>query len=254
MSDAPDRPHVIVHMASSLDGRVQTSRWAEIPGELGYEAVHQALGGTAWMCGRLTMRGYTRGSPADDTDPTPVPRTDHLAKPDAVSFAVALDFSGRLHWGWRNDIDGDHVVVIVGEGVPDEHLNGLRDSGVSYLFGGRDRLDLPRARGKLKRLLGVARGQVAGGGGINGAGRKAGCVDEVSLLRVPTVDGGRGVPALFDYDVAGGDEPAGKGVALTLTACEPQSNGVIRLRYAVAPVRAGRDAGPVSSAPPPPAA
>lgn len=233
MSDQADRPHVIVHMATSIDGRVQTARWGAVAGDLGYEAVHATLGGSAWMCGRLTMRGYTRGSPADDTDGTSVPRTDHLAKPDATSFAIALDFSGRLHWGWRNDIDGDHVVVVVGEAVPDEHLNGLRESGVSYLFGGRDRLDLPLALGKMKRLLGVERLLVEGGGGINGAFLKAGCIDEVSLLLAPAVDGGRGVPALFDYDVTEGDEPTGKSLALKLLACEPQPNGVVRLRYAV---------------------
>ncbi len=162
-----------------------------------------------------------------------MPRIDHIARRDATGYAVALDFSGRLHWGWRNDIEGDHVVVVVGESVPDEHLNGLRASGVSYLFGGRDALDLPLVLDKLTRHFGIRRLLVEGGGGINGAFLQAGCIDEISLLLAPAVDGGRGVPAVFDTAVDDGATPVGHGVALTLTGCEAQGNGVVRLRYRV---------------------
>lgn len=234
MSEAARRPRVIVHMAGAIDGRIQEKRWSAFAGDLGYEEVHTALEGDAWMCGRVTMRGYTRGSPADDRDPTPVPRTDHIVKTDAGSYAVALDFAGRLHWGWRNDIEGDHVVVILGEGVADEHLNGLIASGVSYLFAGGERLDLALALGKLRTRFGIERLLVEGGGGLNGAFLKAGLVDEISLLLAPVLDGGRGVPAVFDYDVAEGDTPAGKAVQLSLSGCEAMPNGVVRLRYEVA--------------------
>lgn len=227
------RPFVVVHMESSLDGRIQFKRWSPIEGDMGYEEVHKALQGDAWMCGRITMRGYTRGTSDDDTDAAPVPRTDHLVTTDAAGYAIALDFSGRLHWGARNDIEGDHVVVVVGEGVSDPHLNGLRASGVSYLFGGTDSLHLPLVLGKLRALCGIERLLVEGGGAINGAFLQAGCVDEISLLLAPALDGGRGVPALFDYDVVEGAEPVGKGVKLSLIACEPQPNGVVRLRYGV---------------------
>ena len=229
------RPHVIVHMESSIDGRIQFKRWSPVEGEIGYEAVHAALNGDAWMCGRITMRGYTRGTPADDQDTTPVPRTDHIAKPDATGYAIALDFHGRLHWGWRNDIEGDHVVVVVSEGVTDQHLNALRASGQSYVFGGTDELDLALVLDKLTRHFGIRRLLVEGGGDINGSFLRAGLVDEISLLLAPAVDGGRGVPAVFDYDVVEGEELVSKRVALTLTSCEPQPNGVVRLLYGVAP-------------------
>jgi riboflavin biosynthesis pyrimidine reductase len=234
MSENPaDRPHVIVHMTSSVDGRIVEKRWSAIDGDVGYESVHAELKGDAWMCGRITMRGYTRGTPGDDTDSTPVPRTDHIAKSGAKSWAIALDFSGRLHWGWRNDIEGDHVVVVVGETVPDQHLNALRASGVSYVFGGKDRLDLALVLKKLKQHFGIGRLLVEGGGGINGAFLQAGLVDEISLLLAPAVDGGRGIPAVFDYDVAEHAEPAGKGMKLALKECNVRENGVVRLRYGV---------------------
>lgn len=234
--NSSNRPHVTIHMASSVDGRIVSKRWSPYEGDLGYEAVHESLAGDAWMCGRLTMRGYTRGTPADDTDPSPVSRAeDHIVKSGAGSYAIALDFHGRLHWGWRNDIEGDHVVVVVGETVPDQHLNALKASGVSYLFGGRDTLDLALVLDKLARHFGIKRLLVEGGGGINGSFLKAGLVDELSLLLVPAVDGARGIPAVFDTDEAEGAEPVGKGVTLALVSCEPQENGVVRLKYRVTP-------------------
>lgn len=225
-----DRPTIVVHMASSVDGRIQTKRWS--PAAMGsyYEDLHERLGGDAWMCGRITMQGYTRGTPQDDTDPAPVPRADHVVRRDASGYAVALDAHGRLHWGSRNEIEGDHVVVVLLEEVPDQHLNALRRSGVSYLFGGRGTIDFPLVLGKLKRLFGIGRLLVEGGGGINGSLLAAGLVDELSLLLVPAVDGGRGVPSVFDYDVREGQDPA-KSFVLALTRCEALPSGLVHLRY-----------------------
>ena len=87
--------------------------------------------------------------------------------------------------------------------------------------------------GKLRRHFGIARLLVEGGGGINGAFLAAGLVDEISLLLAPAVDGGRGVPAVFDTDVVEGATPVGQGVSLTLTGCDMRPNGVVRLRYGV---------------------
>lgn len=233
MSDVPEeRPRVIVHMTSSVDGRIQTKRWSRFDAGSDYEDIHVSLGGDAWMCGRVTMQGYTRGQPGDDNDPTPVARTDHIARRDAAGYAVAIDAHGRLHWGSRNEIDGDHVVVVVNEQVSDAHLNALRRSGVSYLFGGADQIDLPLVLRSLRREFGIRRLLVEGGGLINGSLLAAGLVDEISLLLAPAVDGGRGVPAVFDHG-SPGDAPPAKAAGLSLTDCVAMPNGLVRLRYTV---------------------
>ncbi|MCW6509583.1 RibD family protein [Lichenifustis flavocetrariae] len=227
-SDSEDRPRVIVHMASSVDGRIQSRRWGGIEVGSLYEEVHASLNGDAWMCGRITMQGYTRGQPTDDSDPTPVPRVSHIVNRAAPGYAIALDFGGRLHWGARNAIDGDHVVVVLSETVSDAHLNALRASGVSYIFGGRDTIDLAMALKTLRREFGIRRLLVEGGGKINGSFLAAGLVDELNLLLAPAVDGGSGVPALFDHE--GQTTP---GIRLKLRNCEALDNGFVRLRYDV---------------------
>ena len=231
------RPHVICHMTSSVDGRIKTRRWA-IDADDHYETVHARLDGDAWMCGRITMQGYADSAeplaspPSDDG---PVPREDHVARRDASGYAVALDAKGRLDWGARNDITGDHVVVVLTEAVPDAHLRRLRAGGQSYLFAGAERVDFALAVEKLGRLFGIARLLVEGGGGINGSMLRAGVVDELSLLLAPAVDGLRGTPAVFDID---GEEADSLGArrSLDLRSCETLSGGVVWLRYRIAAV------------------
>ncbi len=225
------KPHVTVHMITSVDGRIKTSRWSPFEGRGEYEKVHDQLEGDAWMCGRVTMSGYARGTAPYPATAEKLPRTDHVARRDAASYAVALDASGVLAWG-RDAIDADHLVVVLSESVPDSHLAGLRRDGVSYVFGGEREIDFARVLETLNREFGIARLLVEGGGRINGSLLKAGVVDELSLLLAPAVDGLAGGGALFDYDGAPDDGTA-KGLRLTLTASQPREGGVMWLRYKV---------------------
>lgn len=233
-----DRPYVVCHMTSSVDGRIKVRRWlAEADGH--YERIHAALGGDAWMCGRITMQGY-----ADSAEPLPeapaddgvrVSRDDHVAKRDADGYAVALDARGRLDWGARNDITGDHVVVVLTESVPDEHLRALKAGGQSYLFAGEREVDFALAVRKLKSLFGIERLLVEGGGHINGSMLRAGVIDELSLLLAPAVDGVSGTPAVFDFRGEESDS-MGKRRKLDLKSCEQLDDGTVWLRYRISSV------------------
>ncbi len=225
------KPHVTVHMITSVDGRIKTSRWSGFEGRGEYEKVHDLLEGDAWMCGRVTMSGYAKGEAPYPATTDTLPRTDHIARRDAAGYAVALDASGKLAWG-RDSIDADHLVVVVSESVSDAHLAGLRRDGVSYVFGGKDEIDFGRVLETLNRDFGIKRLLVEGGGRINGSLLKAGLVDELSLLLAPAVDGLTGGAALFDYDGAPDDATA-KSLRLGLVSSQPREGGVMWLRYRI---------------------
>ena len=229
-------PHVICHMTSSVDGRVKTRRWSPMDGanliEAAYETAHGKLGGDAWICGRVTMAGYTMGEAPPPYEGPAIPRETYVAKPDATGYAIGLDAHARMHWGERNDVTGDHVVMVLTERVGDAHLAALRRAGVSYIFGGTDTLDMPRVVATLAATFGIKRLLVEGGGRINGSFLRAGLVDELSLLLAPTVDGLMGVPAVFDYEGAPDDVTA-KGLKLALRSCQPLEGGIVWLRYDV---------------------
>jgi riboflavin biosynthesis pyrimidine reductase len=183
------------------------------------------------MCGRVTKQGE-----ADSADPLPDPilQDDHVAMSDASGYAVALDAHGRLDWGARNDIGGDHVDVVLREFVPDADLRSLRAGAQSYLFAEETKVVFALALAKLRAPFGIERLLVKGGGHINGAMLKAGVIDELGLLLAPAVDGVTGTLALFDFSGEETDCMGGR-CKMDLTSCHTLAGGGVWLRYRITP-------------------
>ncbi len=142
----PDRhrPYVICHMVPSVDGRIVVGGWRLPPSLLReYERAGASFGADAWIIGRISMEPYAGRARLPARAPRErIPRTDFVARPDAGSYAIAIDPSGRLRWE-SGDVDGEQAVAVLTEQVPDRYLAFLRSKGVSYVFGGARRIDVP---------------------------------------------------------------------------------------------------------------
>jgi riboflavin biosynthesis pyrimidine reductase len=184
-------------MLCSIDGRIQTDRWKEPASFPQYESTGKQEKAQAWMCGRVTMElHFATATPELAPTDVAVDRTDHVADAKATSFAVAIDASGKLGWG-GGEIDGDHVITVLTEQVPDAYLAYLKEQGVSYVFGGRQELDLTMVLEKLGSLFGIEKVLLEGGGKINGAFHAAGLIDAYSILYYPVADGSA-TPTVID--------------------------------------------------------
>jgi riboflavin biosynthesis pyrimidine reductase len=226
------KPHIICHMGASVDGRTLLSRWhpQDVQAVEGvYNRLHAQLKGDAWLVGRTTGEEFSKA-----TQPYPqqtgqiFPREAWIVRRDAPSYGIVVDAHGKIAWGC-SDIGGDPIVVALTEQVPDSHLAGLRADGVSYVFAGRQEIDLAALLATLNRELGIKRLLLEGGGIINGAFLRAGLVDELSLIINPAVDGAKGAPAVFDSHAAG-EQPAPV-ESMTLDSCQVLEGGVVWLRY-----------------------
>lgn len=231
------RPKIICQMVTSLDGRLNPSRWT-LPAGVDakrmrgqYDAIYDRLDADGWIVGRVTMAEMAKGSPRDRAVSAPLPRTTFLAEREDRALAVAFDPHGRVHYG-SDAIAGDHVVAVLGEQVPDGYLAELREVGVSYLFAGPDGHDLGRALDTLGAAFGATRLVLQGGARINGAFLKAGLIDEYSILLFPAVDGLAHEPSIVEVDGAPGERPAAE-QALRLLGSEILDGGIVWLRYAV---------------------
>ena len=193
------KPHVIMHMMSSIDGRIVTADWPEKynVGDL-YERVHADLRGDAWIVGRATMAEFAVGKPRPISTGKRFPRETWKApKADRGPYAIAFDRHGKLHLN-KGDVNGDPLIVVLTTNVSDGHLAELRRDGISYIFAGTDDVDLADALGTLMKEFAIERLLLEGGGGINGAFLAARLIDEISLLLTPLADGATGTPTLFD--------------------------------------------------------
>lgn len=228
-----DRPYIICHMVTSIDGKVTGDflysetgcRAAEQ-----YYAIHRDLHADGFACGRVTMEGSFTGGwmPAlSDYKGAVVPNGDFVADENARFYALSFDRKGRLGWkkGYIEDEDPGydcaHVVEVLTENASREYLAYLRDIGASYIIAGRDELDLPLALSKAKELFGIEKLLLEGGSVLNGAFLRAGAVDELSVVVAPTLADAADKP-LFD---------GGFQTEFVLTASTVLEKDILRLTY-----------------------
>lgn len=234
------RPKIICHMIGSIDGRLMSDRWTPLPegAESGlvlkvYEETARQLNAQGWIVGRKTMAEMVNGTArAHGAEGPSLPRSTYMGNRQDRSIAVAVDPSGKLNYG-TDHLGSEHLVAILGEQVSDRYLAELRADGVSYLFAGLGGQDLPAAMTTLGDRFGISNILLEGGGTINGAFLKADLIDEISLLLYPGIDGLSGIPGIFDYHGAPGDERPAAGRSLRLLAVETLAAGMVWIRYAI---------------------
>jgi len=220
-------PYVICHMLPSIDGRIVLRDWGIANATREYEKTAATFDADGWIIGRVSMAPYAgKARVPARRGGEPIPRKDFVASHDASSFAIAIDPSGKLTWR-ENNIDGEHVIAILTERVSDAYLMFLQSKGISYLFGGKSKIDLARVLRKLRKSFGIKRLLLEGGGKINGSFLDANLIDELSILVGPVADGSIGTPALFD---ASGKSPARR---LKLISMEKRAGDMVWLRYKV---------------------
>jgi riboflavin biosynthesis pyrimidine reductase len=228
------KPYVICHMCTTIDGRILADRWPKLPGGKDggalFESTADTFGIGAWLVGTTTMREFAGRQVKLKAARRRIERTDHVADRRARRFAIGADAKGALRFQ-EPDVDGDHVVLLVSQRVGNDYLAHLQDAGVSYLFCGRREVDVKVALDKIRRVLGIRRLMLEGGGTFNGEVLRAGLVDEISQVVVPVVDGGRGVTTIFDIP---GDPPRKAAAALRLKSLRRLPGGVSWFRYRVA--------------------
>jgi len=232
------RPTIVCHMGTSLDGGLHPSQFTRPAAGVSvdalrrhYEAIHDRFEAEGWIVGRKTMAEMAKGRERPVAVSPPLAREPHLGRRNGRNLAVAIDPSGRVHYG-QDNVGGDHVVAVLGEQVSDAYLAELREDGASYIFAGPRGEDLPGAMAQLAHVFGVKRLLLEGGGRINGAFLKHRLIDEFSTLIFPAVDGLAGRQSIIDYEDANGERP-GAGQSLRLIGCETLEGGMVWLRHRV---------------------
>lgn len=226
------KPYTICHMLMSIDGKVTGDFLFQPSAEKHteeYYRINRAFKADAFICGRITMEGsFTGGWYPDLTDYTAVSaKEDHVVKSTDNFYAVAFDRKGRL--GWKSAViededpgyGGAQIIEVLTKAADGRYLRYLQEIGVSYIFAGDEEIDIPLALSKLYELFGIQRVLLEGGSVINGAFQKAGVIDELSLVLVPTVAGKDSNSLFYDCCIE----------EYELIETQTASCGVLWLRY-----------------------
>lgn len=205
-----NRTKLICHMMTTLDGK-SVGKYEEIhsyPAQLGdYLKIHKRINAHAVIMGRTTyelMSADILQPQLENVEATPIPRKDFFADHHKCEkYVVAIDPSGKLIWttdqmSLTKDGTYEHIVQILTEQVSDAYLTHLQKIGVSYIFGGKDYLDLHLVLEKLKSCLSIEDALLEGGGILNGSFLQQNLIDEMSLFLVPVVDGGTNAQTIVE--------------------------------------------------------
>jgi riboflavin biosynthesis pyrimidine reductase len=227
-----NKPYVVVHALSSIDGRIQAHNWppsfkttADV-----FERTAETIKADAWVVGRTTMQEFSSKRPPRLGRPDPsIPKEDFVGAHTAKTYAVAIDPSGKCRWD-SNMVSTEHVIEVLTEQVSTAYLKHLRDKQVSYVFAGRTSIDLRVALAKLAKHFGIKRVRVDGGGTVWGSFLKASLIDEISHVIVPVADGSVGTPTVFDAEPG---HTRRRAAALRLKSLKRLPGGVLWVRYLV---------------------
>jgi 2,5-diamino-6-(ribosylamino)-4(3H)-pyrimidinone 5'-phosphate reductase len=219
------RPYVICHMAPSIDGRIVGVGSSRSLTAI-YDRLAETFDADAWIAGRVSMAPYAGKARVPRRKVrSRIPRKDFIADSNARSYAIGIDSSGKLAWK-SSAIDEAHVITVLSERVSDDYLAFLQSRSVSYLFGGRTKIDLGKVLVKLRKKFGIRKLLLEGGGKINGSFLVEDLIDELSVLIAPVADGSIGTPTLFDVE-----GEAGAPRKLRLISVETLEGNLVWLRY-----------------------
>ena len=136
-----------------------------------------------------------------------IEKVDYIVKDKYDKYAVAFDRMGRL--GWLNNVIVDedegynnaHIIEVLTENVQLEYLKYLQELKISYIFAGKEVLNVQLALEKLKRFFGIETLLLEGGSIINGAFLKENLVDELSLVYVPLLADEDDKPLFYESSI-----------------------------------------------------
>jgi 2,5-diamino-6-(ribosylamino)-4(3H)-pyrimidinone 5'-phosphate reductase len=211
-----DRPKIICHMLSSLDGKITFGKINNVnisdsifdeQMDL-YNITQEKLKARAILCGRITMNDFAEsvGTPLGEfANSQDVDHSDYVVTNDKDGYFFVVDTKGLLRWKENFiNLGSEHLsihkwnlVIIVTKNTPREYLAYLKEKKIAYIFGGASEINFEETFQKIKEIFKLDTILLEGGGGINGSILEEDLVDELSLLYVPVIVNNEPSPALF---------------------------------------------------------
>jgi riboflavin biosynthesis pyrimidine reductase len=228
-----NKPKVICHMMTTVDGKIITENWRDEPWASEYtglfEKYHYSFQSEAWILGCVSMeRDFSGGLKPEPVMPDePIKRVPFIGNPEATSFAVAVDGHGKLGWE-TNETGGDHIIQLLTESVSDAYLYYLQRKGISYIFAGLEEIDFRQALEQLAAIFPIKTLMLEGGGHLNGSFLNEGLIDELSLLILPIADGTPKSTSLFEVNEHFPKQPAS---LMKLEEVKQIEGGTVWLKY-----------------------
>lgn len=223
-----NKPYIVCHMISSLDGRIDCAMTEKLKGVDEYYQTLKELNTPTILSGKITAElemadnGYFNPKSNDTLN------SENFSKKVSTNgYNVVVDTQGSLLWN-KNTINDKPLLIVTSEKVNIEYLTYLDEKDISWIACGKKSINLNRTCDIMVKEFGIERMAIVGGGHINAGFLDANLLDEVSLLIGAGIDGREGMASVFD-GLSSESEP----VALQLINVNTYKDDAVWLRYKV---------------------
>lgn len=223
-----NRPYIICHMMTSVDGRIDCAMTEQLSGVSDYYRTLDELNVPTTVSGRVTAELEMANPGVFEAENNAAYGKEGFSKAaDATGYEIVVDTHGKLLWPDASGMNKPYL-IITSEDVAKEYLEYLDSNHISWIATGKDKVNLPRAMEILFSEFGVERVGVVGGPAINTAFLNEQLLDEISILIGAGIDGRMQMPSVFDgRDM---DYPL---TQLKLTDVQRCDSGAVWIRYDV---------------------
>ena len=232
-----DRAYVEIHMMQTIDGKATGNFWRNPDvwqGIKDYGKLIPHLNTQGFALGRVSMEGNANEKPnfSKYKNKEIIKHEDFVVKLEkgAQYYLTSYDSKGTL--GFKNNVlnvnewlnDGNEmlcqIIEVITDKVSNEYLHYCREKGISYIFCGKDKIDIKLSLQKLKKLFKIDKILLQGGPILDGAFIKDDLIDGISIIISPCTS--KGGDTLFNPS---------KYTEFKLVEFKELSNSNIWLRY-----------------------
>ena len=193
-------PEVYCFMIESIDGKA-TGEFLETPegiksGETYFKREY-SFDCKSIITGRTTFESvFTEEIDLSKFKDSKIEKKDFVAEKKNGYYSVITDRQGKIKWKegffcyWKDygrTQESQMITILAEDEVKDDYLAYLQSIGVSYIFAGKNNIDLKIALKKLKSLFGIDKLLLEGGPTTNQSFFKENLVSKIFLIKAPII-------------------------------------------------------------------
>lgn len=221
-----NKPYIICHMMTSVDGRIDCKMTEELSGVVEYYKTLDTFNAKSHISGRVTAE-LEMALPGKFVSKVNKPINKEMFHKAIASdsYEIILDTKGTLLWP-RQEESNNPLLIITSKQVRVDYLEYLNCRNISFIVTGDKQIDLESACDILYNEFNVKRAALVGGGKINAGFLKLKLIDEISILIGAGIDGRSGMGAVFD-----GLSEDSNVTKLKLISVDSFDSGAVWIRY-----------------------
>ena len=150
-----NKPYIVCHMMTSVDGRIDCAMTEHLPGVQEYYDTLDALDAPTRISGRVTAELEMALPGKFEVKTAEALGKEAFSKAaDAKGYEIVVDTHGTLLWGESAE-DERPLLILTSEQVSKEYLAYLNGKHISWIACGKEHVDLKRACEILAAEFGV---------------------------------------------------------------------------------------------------